>query len=228
MQAVILAGGKGTRLRPITYEIPKPLIEINNKPFLQYQLELIKSFGISRVLILVGYLGKKIEKYFRNGLDLGLKIEYSYEKTLLGTGGALKNAEEKVAEEFLLLNGDTFLAIDYGRLIDYFRQRKKIGIITVYDNYQKIGQSNVALGKQNLVIKYDKREAKGMTHIDAGAMVFRKIVLGLIPKGKICSLEEEIFPLLIKAKQLVAFPTKQRFYDIGDPKRLKEIKKVLK
>jgi len=113
MQVVILAGGKGTRLRPITYQVPKPMVPIHGKPFLQYQLELIKSLGINEVLLLVGYLGKQIEEYFGGGPKFGLNIEYSYENNPLGTGGALKNAEEKLAEKFLLLNGDTFLPMDY-------------------------------------------------------------------------------------------------------------------
>ncbi|MFA4889338.1 MAG: nucleotidyltransferase family protein [Candidatus Omnitrophota bacterium] len=105
-QAVILTGGEGRRLRPITETIPKSMIPIKGKPFLRYQLDLIKTFGINEVLILVGYLGEEIIKYFKDGKKFGLQIDYSFEKQLLGTAGALKNAEKKLNNYFLLLNGD--------------------------------------------------------------------------------------------------------------------------
>src|SRR5262244_3757312 len=92
MQAVILAGGLGTRMRPITETIPKPLIAVAGKPFLQHQLELLRRNGVKRDLLLVAYLGEQIENYFGNGAAVGCAIEYSYEPALLGTGGALKNA----------------------------------------------------------------------------------------------------------------------------------------
>jgi len=228
MQAVILAGGKGTRLQPLTFGVPKPLIVIHGKSFLQYQLEYIKSFAINEVLVLVCYLGEMIKKRFGNGSNLGLKISYSYEETPLGTGGALKNAEDELAEEFLLLNGDTFLAADYTKLIEYYHQCNKVGMIVVYENSQKIVSNNIMLGEKNLVIGYNKRDAKGMTHIDAGVMVFKKRVLDFIPESQVCSLEEEIFPKLIQLRELVAFPTNQRFYDMGSFEGLREIKAILK
>ncbi len=94
MQVVILAGGEGTRLRPLTHKVPKPMVKVSGKPFLQYQLELIKSYGLTDVLILAAYLGNQIEDYFGNGSDLAMNIKYSYEDTPMGTGGALKNAED--------------------------------------------------------------------------------------------------------------------------------------
>ncbi len=228
MQVVILAGGKGTRLRPLTYQMPKPMIPIHGKPFLQHQLELLKSFGLKDVLLLVSYLGNQIEEYFGDGAKFGLSIKYSYEETPLGTGGALKNAEDKLAEEFLLLNGDTFLPIEYGELIKYFYQYTKMGIIVVYYNSEDIVPNNIAIGESNFVFEYNKKDSKGMTHVDAGAIVFKKEVLNLIPNGQVSSLEEEIFHKLIKIKELLAFPTRKRFYDIGNFKEIKVIKRVLR
>ena len=228
MQAVVLAGGKGTRLRPITLKTPKPMIYIYGKPFLQYQLEHIASFGINKVLLLVSYLGKIVEEYFGNGSKLGLKVDYSYEINPLGTGGALKNAEDKLKENFLLLNGDTFLPVDYGKLIEYFYQCGKIGVVTVYTNSDNIVPNNIAVSKSNIVVDYNKHSSKEMTHVDAGASVFSKNVLDLIPENQVCSLEEEIFPKLIKDKELLAFPISQRFYDMGDFTGLEKIKQILK
>src|SRR5882724_5899162 len=103
-QAVILAGGLGTRMRPVTETIPKPMIPVCGKPFLQHQLELLQKNGIDRVLLLVSYLGEQIEEYFSNGDSLKMNLSYSYESSPLGTGGALKNAGSKLEEKFLVLN----------------------------------------------------------------------------------------------------------------------------
>ncbi len=227
MQVVILAGGKGTRLRPLTYQIPKPMVTVHGKPFLHHQLELIKSFSINKVLLLVGYLGDQIEDYFGDGSKLGLEIIYSFEENPLGTGGALKNAEDKLLDEFLLLNGDTFLPINYNELIKCYKRFDKIGTIAVYDNSEKVVPSNIAVGISNKIINYNKRTSEGMTHVDSGAMIFKKDILKLIPEARTCSLEEEVFCKLIKRSELVAFISKQRFYDMGSFKELEMIKGVL-
>lgn len=228
MQVVFLAGGEGTRLRPITYETPKPLVLINGKPFLQHKLEFVKSFGYTDILLLVGYLNNKIEKYFGNGRKFGLNIEYSNEKELLGTGGALKNAANKLHDEFLLLNGDTFLPIDYSELILYFHKNNKIGTVTVYSDPDNMLPNNISLDKFNMILDYNKNSPIGMNYVDAGASVYKKEVLDYIPGLQKCSLEKEVFPQLIKRNQLIAFPTKQKFYDMGTFEGLKKIEGILK
>jgi NDP-sugar pyrophosphorylase family protein len=228
MQVVILAGGKGTRLRPLTDQTPKPLMCIHGKPFLEYQLELIRSAGLKNVLLLVSYLGDRIEEYFDDGSQAGLNIKYSYEKEPMGTGGALKNAEDKLEEEFLLLNGDTFLPIDYGKLMEYFQKNTAMGMITAYDNHDEIVPNNIRIEGSNLVAGYSKKDHGGKTHVDAGAVIFRKKIVDLIKEGQICSLEEEIFPELIQMKELMAFPTSQRFYDMGNLAGLKLLEEILK
>lgn len=228
MQTVILAGGRGARLRPFTDIKAKPMIPIHDKPFLQHQLGLIKFFGLTEILFLVGYLGRQIETYFGNGLKLGLDIKYSYEENALGTGGAIKHAENMLAEEFLLLNGDTYLSIDYGELIAYFHQSKKIGVIVVYNNPNKIMANNISVNQSNIIINYNKKCSSGMTHVDSGVMLFKKELLAFIPSGRPCSLEEEVFHKLIKIRELLAFPTKERFYDIGSPEGLYLMTEILK
>jgi NDP-sugar pyrophosphorylase family protein len=228
MQAVILAGGKGSRLRPLTNRIPKPMVPVHGKPFLQHQLELIKPFGINEVLFLVSYLGDQIEDYFGDGSSFGLKIKYSYEECPLGTGGALKKAEDKLSDEFLLLNGDTFFPIDYDKLVEYFSHSDKIGVITIYNNSDKVASNNTAIGVSNLVVNYNKKDSKGMTHVDAGVQVFKRELLNYIPEGQIYSLEEKVFCELIKRKELMAFVSNQRFYDMGSFKELEIIKGILR
>ena len=227
MQAVILAGGKGRRLRPITEQIPKPMIEIKGKPFLQYQLEFIKDCITKNILLLVGYLGDKIEGYFKNGAALGLNIQYSYEKAPLGTAGALRNANDKLEDEFLLLYGDSYLPIDYKELVGCFHKSGGKAMMVIYDNSQNIACNNVNIAESGLVSEYNKKNPNAMSYVEAGVMVFKKEITELIPTGRLCSLEEEIFPKLISQKQMHCFLTKQRFYDIGTAAGLKIIKDIL-
>lgn len=228
MQVVVLAGGIGTHLRPITYKVPKPMVEICGKPFLEYQLELIKKYGLTKVLLLVSYLGEQIEDYFGNGSSFGLDIEYSYESTPMGTGGALKIAEQKLENEFLLLNGDTLLPLDYGDLIHRFNEANKQGLVVACSNIENIVPNNLLVSESDVVVlDYNKHDDNEMTYIDAGAVVFKKEILEFIPGGCVCSLEKEVFSQLIEKQQLIAYKTDNRFYDMGTLKGLKSIEKVL-
>ena len=117
MQVVILAGGLGKRLRPVTEQIPKVMVTVNGKPFLQHVLELLKSQEITDIVLCIGYLGEQVKACFGKGESLGLVIKYSEEKgKLLGTGGALKQTQDLLEDYFLVLNGDTYLPIDYNEL----------------------------------------------------------------------------------------------------------------
>lgn len=216
-QAAILAGGLGTRMRPLTDTTPKPMLAVRGKPFLQHQLELLRSFGITRIVLLVAYLGEQIEAHFRDGGALGLHLSYSQERTPLGTGGALKNAEALLDEEFLVLNGDTYLAVDYAALAREFHAGKTLATIVAYENTDARVPNNLALAADGRVAEYRKRDPRGLTHVDAGVIALRREVLAEIPAGRKCSLEEEIFPKLIERGQMKAWATKEPFYDMGTP-----------
>lgn len=228
MQTVILAGGLATRLRPLTEKIPKSMIPIHGKPFLEYQIELLKKNKITDILLCIGYLGDQIKNYFGDGERCGVKIRYSEEKKeLLDTGGALKNAEEYLAKEFFLLNGDTYLPINYPMIISYFRKVNE-NIVVVYNNSPRIVEGNIALRKNNLVSRYEKGASnRKLKFVDAGVQIFKREILGSIKKDTVISLEKHIFPKLIAERQLMAFVTKQRFYDIGTLESLKTVKEVL-
>ena len=221
MQAVILAGGLGTRLRPVTHKVPKPMVEVNGKPFLEYLILLLKKNGIDDIVLLIGHLGEQIKGYFGDGSKFGVNIKYSVEEELLGTGGAIKNAESLLNDVFLVLNGDTYLDTDYSALISSFKG--SLGVVVVYKSEDK-EVNNIRLNK-NLVAEYKK--GSPLDFADAGVQIFKKDILKLMPAGKV-SLETEIYPKLIKQKQLRAFVTENKFYDIGTFKRLEIFKKELK
>lgn len=226
-QAVILAGGKGTRLRPITYKVPKVMIVIKGKPFLQHVLELLRNKGVSNILLLISYLGDQIESYFGNGDKFGLKITYSREGHPLGTGGALKKAEELIEDEFLLINGDTYLDFEYKLLINKFKDLNCVGLICIYGNKDKKMEPNVLLDLDKRIINYDKIDSEGLVEVDAGIGIFKKEVLNLIPEKINVSFENQIYNKLIREKQLYGYPINQPFLDIGEFKRLNYAKEIL-
>ncbi len=228
MQAVILAGGKGTRLRPLTYDVPKPMAQVCGKPFLEHLILFLKKQGFKDFLLLVSYLGEQIEAHFKDGKAYGVKIEYAYEKEPLGTGGALKNAQAKIKKEFILFNGDTLMPIDNKKVIAKFKRAGAAAMVVAYDNREPIANANLAVGRAGRVVDYSKKNTKGKTHIDAGVAIFKKTVLDYIPAGAICSLEEEVYPRLIAAQALHAFATRVKFYDMGSFPGLEKIKEVLR
>src|SRR4051812_605942 len=200
-QAVILAGGLGTRMRPMTEQVPKPMLPVNGKPFLYHQLRLLEARGFRRVLLLVGYLGEQIENYFDSeaAAELQVAMSYSYESSPLGTGGALRNAAAKLDAAFVVLNGDTYLDVDYRKLCADFERSGCEGMTVAYKQNDHVAtgeksaaaklKNNLAVREDGLVTRYSKQDAAGCTHVDAGATAFRKSVLSAIPEGRKSSLE---------------------------------------
>lgn len=214
-------------MRPLTGKTAKPMLPVRGKPFLHHQIELLKLHGIQKILLLVAYLGQEIEQFFADGARLGVEIEYSHEPSPLGTGGALKNAEARLDSEFVLLNGDTYLDIDYQALISSFRPCHCDALIVAYEKKTARLAGNLALSADGRVTSYSKKDSNGMTHVDAGVIVLDQSVVRLIPSGKKCSLEEEIYPILVKRRQMRAWPTSEAFVDIGTPEGLESLARKL-
>ncbi|MBE9529218.1 MAG: nucleotidyltransferase family protein [Proteobacteria bacterium] len=231
MQALILAGGLGTRLGAITKQIPKPMVPINGRPFLEIQMEYLRENGITDIVLSVGYLGDQIEEYFGDGSGMGLKIEYSFEDVPVGTGGGVKLAADKLHEEFFLLYGDSYLPIDYREVEEAFKASGKTGLLVAYDN--RLGDTtvpcNLSVDSDMLVTEYRKDAKSEELHlVEAGVLAFKKSVLDLIPNTGPTSLEEEVFARLIADKEMACFTTRQRFYDIGLPERLEKLEELFR
>lgn len=226
MQAVILAGGLGTRLWPLTKTVPKPMVPLNGTPYLEHQLRLLRDQSITDIVLLIGYLGEQIQDHFGDGAEFGLSIRYSRETTPLGTGGALREASDLLDDHFLVIYGDSYLPIEYGDVLRLLRQSSAEGVVTVYDNDQENTgvTNNISLNSDSVITKYDKDNPSDpdLKYVEAGVLALRKSVVSTIPEGKV-SLEEEIFPKLIANGKLLGFSTKQRFFDIGTPERLDRI-----
>jgi NDP-sugar pyrophosphorylase family protein len=227
MQMVILAGGLATRLRPITEKIPKSMVRISGKPFLQYQIDLLKKNQITDIVLCVGHLSEQIIDYFGDGRRFGVNIKYSQEKEeLLGTAGAIKNAEPLLHEEFMIMYGDSYLMLDYRQIMSYFKQFDKLALMVVYKNFNQYDTSNVIV-EDYFVKKYDKKNrTANMIYIDEGLSILRKAALNLVPGGQVVQLEE-FFTQIIARKEMLAFETKQRFYEIGSFEGLKEFEEFI-
>lgn len=225
MQAVILAGGLGTRLRPITERIPKPMVEVSGEPFLVRIVRWLVQHGFRRQLLLLGYRGEMVSQYFGDGSRFAAEISYSREEQPLGTGGALRLALNQLDDEFLVLYGDSYLPIDYREVESEFHRVACDGLLVVFDNHvADTGViNNVAVGSDGYVIRYAKGVGSpDLKYVEAGALCFRRSVFSNLPLEKSISLEQELYPQLIAKKQLRAFITRQRFFDIGTPDRLQE------
>lgn len=232
-QAVILAGGAGTRLKPFTNNNPKPMIPINGRPFLEYLLDLLKSNGIKEVIILIGYLGEKISQYFGDGKRFGIKIKYSYTPfndyfgAEIKSGTRLLNAHELLQDHFLLMYCDNYWPLNLRELLKFFVKNQAEGLLSVYSNRDASTKNNLLLS-EDYVKKYDKtRESKKLNAVDIGFMIINKNTLGLLPKAN-SKFEDIVFPKLISEKKLVGFLTHQKYYSIGDRQRVKKTSQFLK
>ncbi len=225
-QIVVLAGGLATRLGELSKNQPKSMIKINNKPFLQYQLELFKKNGITRVLLCLGYLGEQIEKYFGTGSRFGMNIKYSYENKPLSTAGAIKNAGLLLDDEFFTIYGDSYVFLDFRDIYNYFHSKNKQALMTVYKNDNLYDSSNTVI-QDEFVLKYNKHQkTSDMTYIEYGVNLFRKEILSKIPEDSYYELGD-VFNSLIKDKELLAYQVKERFYEIGSLNGLADFKKYI-
>lgn len=209
-------------MRPLTAAIPKALIDVAGKPFIERQLILLKSQGIKRVVMCVGYLGEKIEAVVGEGGRWGLEVNYSYDGVkLLGTGGALRRALPLLGERFLVLYGDSYLSCDYSEVERVFLQSQKLALMTVFRNNNQWDQSNVSFLKGQITC-YDKQQPTlDMQYIDYGLGVFQAKVFNSYPEDTVLDLAT-IYKDLIIEGQLAGLEVHERFYEIGSLSGLQE------
>jgi len=228
MQTVILVGGLATRLRPVTERVPKSMIKICGKPFLEYQIELLKDNGVLDIVLCLGYLGFKIREYFEDGKRFGVEIKYSEDGgKLLGIAGALKKTEKYLQEQFFLLYGDSYLPYDYQEIKKYFDNLSQLAMMVVYKNENRFDRSNVVVENGRIKVYDKKNQTKEMVYIDSGLSILRKEVLKMIPENTFFDLEK-VYQKLIEKEQIGAHETKQRFFEIGSFEGLKEFENLIK
>ena len=227
MQVAILAGGLGTRLGSLTAQLPKALVPVNGQPFLAHVIELLKSHGLTRILILHGHHGDQIERAFGDGSARGVRIAYQHDgPRLLGTGGALRTALPRLEEEFLVLYGDTYLDIDYRAVQSAFHASGKPALMTVFRNGGRFDKSNVTFRGGEL-LQYDKKNpVPEMDYIDYGLAALRREIIADLPTGEPHDLAD-LYTRLVRERRMAGFEVFQRFYEIGTPAGLAETESYL-
>jgi N-acetyl-alpha-D-muramate 1-phosphate uridylyltransferase len=223
----ILAGGLATRLRPATDNTPKALLSVAGEPFLVHQLRLLRSHGLRKVVLCVGFLGEMIQATIGEGKNLGMQIAYSFDgPTLLGTGGALKRALPKLGERFLVTYGDSYMPVDYSAIVKAFVLSGKPALMTVFENAGRWDASNVQF-EAGQILRYDKKlRIPKMRHIDYGIAVLRAAVCASFPDAPFDL--ADVYSRLVSKNQMVAFEAKQRFYEIGSSQGLAELDSLLR
>jgi MurNAc alpha-1-phosphate uridylyltransferase len=228
MQCLILAGGLATRMRPLTDRMPKALIPVDGRPFVDHQLAWLAAHGVTEVVLSIGYRGDELRAHVGDGAASGLRVRYVDEgRDLRGTAGAVRLAlDEGVLEErFLVTYGDSFLPIDHGHVFRTFVAGGAPALMTVFRNQGRWDQSNVVFDGKRLIL-YDKRRrdrpAADFTYIDYGLSALqRRIVEEDIPAGAKADLAELFFTLSTRG-DLAGLEVHERFYEIGSPEGLED------
>ncbi|MGH7540530.1 MAG: HAD-IIIA family hydrolase [Gemmatimonadota bacterium] len=219
-QAVILAGGRGTRLGALSATRPKPMIEFHGKPFLEYLLEMLRDQGIERVLLLLGYLPDVIQDHFGDGRRFGIEIEYSVTGPDDLTGHRLKVARPLLDPYFLLMYCDNYWPLQLERQWKRFREADVDALVTVYSNADGYSKDNVSVGEDGLIRVFDRtRSEPGLRGVEIGYAIFAEEDLDLLPEEDVL-FEAAVYPALAERGRLGAFVTDHRYYSVGSPDRL--------
>ncbi|MBI4010224.1 MAG: nucleotidyltransferase family protein [Candidatus Aenigmarchaeota archaeon] len=216
---VILCGGEGTRMRPLTFSIPKPMLPIGYKPILEHTLQSYSNQGFHNVVLSIGYLAEHIVKYFGNGSSMGINIQYVSEKHPLGTGGALKNAENLVNSTFVCTYGDVLFGnINLKEIIQFHREKRALGTIVLWKAKDARRFGLVEIDGNGRILDFTEKP-KYMTSglINAGLCILEPEIFKFIPKNKTVSLENDVFTELVKKENLYGFVYNGYWADIGVP-----------
>jgi histidinol-phosphate phosphatase family protein len=226
-QAVILAGGRGTRLAPLTDSRPKPMIEFHGRPFLEYLIEFLRDQGFRRVLLLLGYLPEVIRDHFGDGSRFGVEIAYSVTDVGNDTGRRLYLARPQIEPCFLLAYCDNYCPVDIEAMWQRFQASGAPAMVTVYANEDGFTRDNLRVDDDGFVAIYDKsRAAPGLKGVDIGFILVRRELLDLLPNANI-SFEAVVYPELVKRHGLLAHVTRHRYYSVGNLGRLAETEAFL-
>ena len=215
MKAVILAGGLGTRLRPYTKSLPKPMLPLGGKPILEYEIEWVKKNGIKEIVLCVSYLRNKIEDYFGDGKKFGVKIEYAISKKPLATAGQLKTAEKFIDDTFVCLYGDSIYNFSLRNMIKHHKKSKANVTMSLFDYRFNLKYGVIDTKKSGQVTAWNEKP-EFSAKINIGCYVMEPEVLKLIPKNKEYGMDDVIRKVLSRKKKVSSVTSKNGFIDIGD------------
>src|SRR3954447_10521636 len=219
LTAVVLVGGEGTRLRPLTERTPKPMLPLLDRPLLAHTFDHLARHGVGRVVLSCGYLPTQIEEHFGDRYD-GLQLEYRVEPEPLGTGGAIRFGAGGIGGTFLALNGDSLREADLGLLVALHRERGALAtiLLTPVDDPSRYGV--VELEPDGRVTRFVEKPQAGESDshlINAGVYVLEPEALELVPPGRMVSVEREVFPRLVEQGRCYALADDSYWLDVGTP-----------
>jgi NDP-sugar pyrophosphorylase family protein len=223
----ILVGGVASRMRPHTDKVPKALLAVAGRPFIAHQLTLLRDRQITDVVLCVGHLGEQIEEFVGDGRAWGLRVRYSPDgPRLLGTGGALRRALSLLGDVFFVMYGDSYLPCDFAAVSRAFTESNRRGLMTVFENDNTLGASNVLFDRGQLV-RYDKVSPEpGMRHIDYGLAILTAAALAPYRPDAPFDLSR-VYEDLIAEGQLAGLEVPDRFFEIGSPDGLRDTEALL-
>jgi histidinol-phosphate phosphatase family protein len=218
-QAVILAGGRGTRLEHLTADRPKPMVEFQGKPFLEHTVVMLREQGFTRVLMLLGYLPEVIQDHFGDGSRWGVEISYSVTEPDDLTSHRVKVAADLIDPCFLLLYCDNYWPMQFDRMWSRFVASGLPALVTIYGNTDKYSRDSVRVGDDGRVAVFDRtRKTPGLQGVEISYAILDKSVLSLLPEHQV--LFEDVYPTLTERGQLLAYVTDHRYYSVGSLARL--------
>lgn len=230
MKAVIVAGGKGTRILGITKNIiPKPMIRINDKPILEYQLGVFKANGITDIIIIIGHLGEQIEDYFKDGKSFGVSISYVREEFPLGTAGGLYFLKNKINEDFILVYGDLIFDVDFQKMLDFHKKNSSYITLLTHPNTHPYDSDLIVCDKNNKIIAIDRKDNKRSYYYNnlanAGIFIVSNELLNSFDILQKLDFEKDIvFKYICENKNIMSYRSTEYVKDCGNIERFNSIK----
>ncbi|PIY96848.1 MAG: hypothetical protein COY66_02300 [Candidatus Kerfeldbacteria bacterium CG_4_10_14_0_8_um_filter_42_10] len=229
-KAVILAGGKGIQMRPLTYEIPKAMIPVHGKPILQHILESLRAYGITDITIFYGHLGKLIQDYFGDGSKHGVKISYVKEKEQAGTGGSIRQLKNQFTDAFILIYGDILANLNYIDFIEFHQSHNGIASVALssLEDPSKFGVVGLHGSK---IVSFREKPDKNPTLsrlVSSGTYILEPEIVNYIPKNGYVSLEKDVFPALAEKGKLFGYPFEGQWFDVSTPETYERVIKEWK
>ena len=230
MKVVIMAGGKGTRIAEVNSQVPEPMIPIDGKPILEYQIETLRRQGYTDIVLIIGHLGHIIQNYFGDGSDKGVSIQYIVEEQPLGTAGALYFLKDQITEDFLLLNGDIIFDVDIARFLTHHRSKGTLATILTHPNSHPYDSGIIVADEHGMVTNWMHKEDERLWYqnrVNAGIHMLSPGIFKLFTELKKLDLDRDILKPLIADRQLAIYDSPEYIKDMGTPDRYYSVIKDL-
>ncbi len=230
MISIILAGGEGTRLRPLTYQMPKALIPVQGKTLTEHTMDIFKNIGVNDFYLSISYLADQMREYFGSGENFQSKIEYLHEKDRLGTAGPLlllKQSGKILQEDFFMCNGDNLFACDFKAMLEEHKKNKAVATIALVEVEDPTPVGIARLDKDKIIEFVEKptRESAPSKYANSGYYIISPEIFDYLPKKDFVMMEKDIFPAVADSGKLFGYKSNAQWFDTGTPERYERVKK---